>query len=704
MAFEHLFSPIKIGKVVVPNRVVHLPTDINSGSAFGEVTERNIAFHEEQAKGGTGMIIVGCTTVDRLTGQSTPTETAADADCYVPSLHRLANAIHRHGSVACIQLFHPGRQAAVPADIQVSPSDMITNIPANAGAEIVYEGMKPKGKVARMLTIDEIYDLAEKYSLAAWRCMMAGFDCVELHGAHGYLIASFMSPFINKRNDRFGGSFENRMRFVKEIVERIQMKCGMDFPIIMRYSGEEYMPGSRELDESVEIAKYLEGIGVAALDISAGVFEAAGPCADPFYYKEGWNNYTARAIKEAVNIPVIASHAFRNPDFCDKTIEVGDADMIGFSRQLIADPYWANKAKFGKVKEIRRCTSCLLGCITDGFMKKRSMKCTINPAISDERFLSMKPARTSMNVAIVGGGVAGMEAARISALRGHKVTIFEKENELGGMIRTCCMVPPKYRWKWYIDWQRLQMEDLGVNVKLNTVATVEELKNYDVVLCGTGAKTFKPDIPGIEKAVDFQNTLRCVKKNCEYWPKEGKKEPVQVGDTVIIWGDHYAAGDTAEAMALRGKKVIVVTESPEFCKDYDVASREVMLLRLEGKNGHGLEGNPVKRPADFYYRTTVLEIRDGEAVLLDSKFNRFVVKCDDVILARQVPNDDLYKELKAAGVMVTNIGDSKEVRSVHGAMRDGAEAAIILDDDIFMNANGAISYGLPIDVQRIMDK
>jgi len=704
MAFEHLFSPIKIGNIIIPNRIVHVPTDISSANADGSVNDRVVAYHEEIARGGCGLIITGASTPDKESGRPTVTCISVDADYLIPGLHHLAKGMQRHGAKACIQIQHPGRQAAYPKKGLISCSDMVADIPGSAGHEVIYAGAKAQGKDIRGMTVEEVYDLIEKFAEAAWRIKEAGFDCVELHGAHGYMIAQFMSTYTNKRNDRFGGTLKNRLRFPLEIIRRIQYKCGSDFPVGIRYSGEEWMPGSRTLDESVEVAKAFDEAGFAFLDISAGIFEAAGPTMDPMYYNEGWNTYTAEAIKKEVNIPVITSHSLRTPKYCDSVIAEGKADMIGLSRQLIADPYWANKAKAGKEKEIRKCISCLIGCWKESLYIHREMRCAINPAIGDERFLNLTPARTPMNVAVVGGGIAGMEAARIATLRGHKVTIFEKDDELGGILRTCCMVPPKMKMKWYMDWIREQIKALGVEVRLNTVAEINELKKYDVVLAGTGAEVETPDIPGAEKLVSFQDVLACVKKNCEYWPKERTKKPAEVGQKVLVWGNHYAATDTAEAMALRKKEVIIVTEDPEFAPNIEAIHKEVMLLRFAGGNGQALEGNPIKIPVQIKTSTTVAEIRDGEAVLINDKFEKETIAVDTVIMGKTKPNTKLFDSLVAAGIKAANIGDSKLVRNVRGAMTDGAEAGLMIDDDIFMNANNVLSRGLPQDVKRMMSK
>ena len=463
--YPHLFSPIRIGNFEVPNRICHVPTDISSANADGSVNQRVITYHEEIAKGGCGFIICGASTPDKKTGRPTVTCLAVDEDPLIPGLSELAEAMHRHGARTCLQIQHPGRQSAWPRKDLMSATDMVVDLPGSAGHEVVYAQAQSKGKDIRAMTVEEIYDLIDKHAEGAWRLQQAGFDSVELHGAHGYLIAQFMSPYVNKRNDRFGGSFLNRMRFPLEIVAGIRYKCGPDFPIGVRYSGEEWIESGRNLEESVRVAKLFEEQGVDFLDISAGIFEVPGPTMDPSYYPQGWNTYTAEAIKKHVEIPVITSHTLRDPDYCERILAEGKTDMVGMSRQMIADPYWANKARAGKKDEIRRCISCLVGCWQESLMIKRYMRCAINPAVGDERFIHLEPAETQCKIAIVGGGPAGLEAARIASLRGHKATIFERSNELGGAILYCCTVHGKSKMRWYADWIREQVAKLGVEIQ-----------------------------------------------------------------------------------------------------------------------------------------------------------------------------------------------------------------------------------------------
>jgi len=700
--YPHLFSPVHIGNFEVPNRVCHVPTDISSAGADGSVNDRVITYHEQVAKGGCGLIIVGASTPDKATGRPTVTCVAVDEDPLIPGLAELAEAMHRHGARCAVQIQHPGRQAAWPRKNLVSASDQLISIPGSAGHEVVYAEEIAKGKSVRAMSVDEVYELVDKFAEGAWRVQQAGFDCVELHGAHGYLIAQFMSPYVNKRHDRFGGSFLGRMRFVLEIVHRIKHKCGRDFPIGVRYSGVEWVEGARELEESVRIARLLEEHGVAFVDISAGIFEAPAAVMDPMYYPQGWNTYTAEEVKKHVKIPVITSHTLRDPNYCERILAEGKTDMVGLSRQMIADPYWANKAHARRPEDIRKCISCLVGCWQESLMIRRHMRCAINPAVGDERFVHLEPARTQLSVAVVGGGPGGMETARIAALRGHKVTIFEKSGELGGAILYCCTVPAKTKMRWYADWLRRQMALLGVEVRYHAAPRPPELQGFDAVILATGGRVARPGVPGIELPLvaTFEDLLRCKMDKCEFY-YEGKQPPVECGRRVLVWGDHYAAADAAEKLAGQGREVTVVTENPDFAAWMEPCHKDVMLKRFAGSNGEGLKSKPFEHPVTVIANATVVEIKDGgEVTLMDNRFVKSTLAVENVVLAAVEPDDGLYRELLEAGMTAVRIGDCRQVRNLRAAVTEGANAGLTLDEGLSLNANRAMISRLPTEVAR----
>lgn len=695
--YEHLFTPIQIGSMTVPNRICHVPTDVSSSNADGSVSERDIHHHSQIAKGGAGLIIVGATSPDGQTGRPTVTGLVADSDSCIPGLARLAEGMHKYGAKCVVQLQHPGRQCAVPRYNTMSATDMVVKLPWSAGHEIVYENAEEKGKPVRAMTTEEVVDMVDKFSEAAWRVKQTGFDGVELHAAHGYLISQFMSPYLNKRIDRWGGSFENRMRFPLAIISSIQKKCGRNFPILVRYSADEWVEGGRELEESVRMAVEFERAGVAALDLSQCIQESPGAGFDPMYYPEGWTVYASQAVKKAVSIPVINSHTFRNPDYCDKLVENGDTDMIGLARQLLCDPYWPMKAYMSKPEQIRRCISCLTGCWQESMMAKKEIGCAINPACGHMEFDDLKPAAAPLKVGIVGGGPAGMEAARIATARGHKVTLFEKTGELGGAILGCCMAPGKEKMKWYVDWIRGQIKDLNVDVRLHTSPTVEQLKEFDVVLNATGAVSYVPECIGAERVVPFEEAIACPKVTCPFHPKDRKMR--KTGEKVLVWGDHYAAADTAAALAGMGKDVTIVTDKKEFGASVEVIHMYVLRKRFAQTDAEALHSEPFKYPVKVYENSTVYSIEEGKVVLMDKNFQRTELAIDDVITCNTRSNTALFDELMAAGVPVVNAGDSKAPRNLHAAVMEGATFGLKLEESVLMNPNHSVVDDLPADVR-----
>jgi len=696
-SFPHLFSPIQLGGLELPNRVVHVPTDISSSHADGEVSERDIHHHTDIARGGAGFIIVGATTPDLKTGRPTVTCLAADGDNYIPGLARLAEGMHRYGAKCAVQLQHPGRQCAIPRYNTLGATDRVLKLPWSAGHEIIYENAEEKGKEIRAASIVEILELVDLFSEAAWRVKQAGFDAVELHAAHGYLLSEFMSPFLNQRNDRFGGSLENRMRFPLAVVDSIQKKCGKGFPVLLRYSFDEWCEGGRGLEEGIEIAKMLERAGCAAVDLSMGMQESPGAGFDPMQYPQGWATYAAEATKKAIRIPVITSHSLRDPEYCDQIIAEGKTDLVGLARQLLADPYWPVKAQYGRVKSIRKCISCLGGCWQESLMAKHEIACSINAACGNPAYAEMKRTTKAVRVAVVGGGPAGMEAARIATERGHTVTLFEKAGELGGALLYCCLVPGKEKMRWYLDWIRNQLLDLHIEIRLNHAPTVDELRGFDVVLNATGAISYVPDVLGLgDTVVPFEEAMACPKIACECHP--GARTLHKLGSHVLLWGDHYAAADMAAFLGSIGKQVTIVTEKREFAAECEVIHMYVLRKRFAQGDAEALTSRPFKHAVTVITNATVREVREGEVVIEDHEFGRTTLQVSDVVSCHTRPVVDLYGELQAAGVHVINVGDSLRPRNLYYAVKEGSAFGLAVDEHMLFNPNHAILNELPIDV------
>ena len=424
---EKLFEPIRIGELELKNRIVMAPINSHLGTELGAVGERLIDYYVERAKGGVSLIISDAMCIDWHVGKAGTSPLRIDEWKYVDGLHDLTEAVHHYGTKLAAQIHHAGRQNSVAV--------------CTEGQELVAPSAIPclptGGEMPRALTIKEIEELVNKFVLAAQRAKAAEFDAVEIHGAHGYLITQFMSPHTNKRTDEYGGDFEGRMKFPLKIVEGIRAALGPDFPILFRMCADEYIEGGLTLEDSKHIAQRLEAAGVDALDITSGIYESP-PAWHAWIYPiydmaPGCRVYLAEAIKKVVDIPVIASGKIGDPALAEEVIKEGKADLVAMGRPLLADPELPNKAAKERLDDIRPCLYCDEGCV-GGLSHLWHIGCQVNPALGREREYRIKSAERVKRVVIVGGGPAGMEAARVAAMRGHDVSLFEKEEQLGGQL------------------------------------------------------------------------------------------------------------------------------------------------------------------------------------------------------------------------------------------------------------------------------
>lgn len=561
--YEAIFKPIKIGSCEIKNRVVLCA--MGGTSPFGHgVDTFNPKVHDyyiDRAKGNVGLFVPGVTLVK---GEGKYLYQAEDV--FMGPLKDLVSEIHSYGSKFFLQL-GAGWGRSQP----MRPGMKVESVPAASDdmPNVWYSQVKHKG-----MTVEEIEDMVDAFGKSALMCKKAGIDGVEIHAIHeGYLLDQFTMSNMNRRTDEYGGSLENRFRFVVNIIREIKKTCGEDFPVMIRYSvssktrgfnqgalpGESYVEFGRSIEESPAAARILEAAGADALNADNGSYDAWYWAHPPVYMPLACNLPECTYIKNFVNIPVFCAGRMEDPETAAKAIEREQIDGIGVSRQWLCDPEWLNKVRDDKVDDIRPCIACHNGCFpVNPYVKPGSpvidtrpfmAHCALNPACLEEKTYELKPAVSAKKVAVVGGGIGGMETARLLKLRGHDVSLFEKTNELGGVFIAAAAPFFKEKDKMLIEWYIKQIKDLNVEVKLNTEATAENLKGFDEIIIATGAKARELPIEGLAEAKKSGKAMEAV----EYLL--GKKK---AGNKTIVIGGGLTGIEIAYDLALAGKKPVIV--------------------------------------------------------------------------------------------------------------------------------------------------
>jgi len=619
--FERLRSEGRIGRLTIPNRVVMPAMGTNLSATGGGVTDDIIAFYEARAKGGVGLIITEVTRVEGGRGISDPCQLAAYRYSDIADLQRLIGAVQKYGTRIFIQLQHPGRMASplVAGETPVAPSPVADpSTPDN---------------VPRGLTEDECAEMVGKFVFAAYVAKSAGADGVELHGAHGYLINEFLSPAMNFRTDRYGGSFENRMRFVEEIIAGIKSGCGKRFPVSVRINAEEGLPGGIDPEEAARIAAALERAGADAINVSC---YSLG-CIEPGSYEQGWKKYMAAAVKKAVSIPVIAVSNIKDPSVAEALLEEGVCDFAGVGRGLLADPEWAAKTFSGGESVIRRCIGCL-SCFAE-IANLRQVRCAVNPKTGREREY-LNPVRDGEGraVAVIGGGPAGIEAALVLKERGFAPVIFDGGERLGGTLNTADRGYGKDKITKYVDSLVAQVEDAEIEVRLGREVTPEDVGGLDPsgVFLACGGEPCIPPVPGTD--LDFVCTAEDVLlgRACP----EGR---------VVVVGSGMTGLETAETLALKGCGVTMVEMLGEVGPGmYYLVVLDVMN-RINPHNPVVLTGHRLERIVPGGVELSRLS--DGEKV---------AVQADSVVLAVGVaPRKGVTELFKATFPDAVVIGDAR---------------------------------------------
>jgi len=679
MEFENLFSPGNIGSLELKNRIIMSPMTTLFCEEGGEVSDRLIKWYARRARGEVGLVNVEiaqvATDIDPL--KILPRVLRVDDDSCIPGLALLAKAVHGEGAKIGLQLTPGGGAQSKAGTWHLSGAK--TQPVSPSGIPALGSQVKP-----RALTTEEAGEITKLCGNAARRVKQAGFDLIPIHAHGGYLIAQFLSPYFNRRSDKYGGSFDARCRFLLEIIATMREAVGPDFPITVKYSIDEFIAGGRSVEESQLLAKKLETASVDGIDISAGVFGAKIPASPPYFLPPGILIPLAEAIKKVVTIPVTAIGRLNNPKLANDVLKSGKADFIALGRALIADPDWPKKAASGQAKEIRPCLACN-ECRQQLFWSS-PLRCAVNAVAGKEGDLDYI-ALTSIrkNVLVIGAGPAGMEASRVAAMRGHKVTLCEKEKTLGGLMVFGGVLNENITA--FLKWMKRQIKNLSIELKLGVEfgpALVEQIKP-DVLIMATGGTFRDLRIPGangknVWSAQDFLNLLkgRCKNKGfllriCSPLAKWFLRPSVMrhflglnfpIKKKVAVIGGQFAGCTLSLALARRGKKVTIIEESEEYASDME--NYTLVALDHEVENGN----------VEVLTSTKVKEITH-EGVLVVDKEREKLHKAETVLIALGIdPHEkDSVEKLKDRVKEVQTVGDARSYQRIMGAISDGYAVA-----------------------------
>jgi 2,4-dienoyl-CoA reductase-like NADH-dependent reductase (Old Yellow Enzyme family)/thioredoxin reductase len=636
MDLEKLFSPFSIGTLKIINRIVMPPMATSYATPEGFVSDRQIAYYVERARGGVGYITVEHTGILQQ-GKASPNMLMISTDEHASHLNELVEAVHDAGGKIVVQLNHAGRQtfSKVTGSPIVGPSP----IPVFPTMETPLE-----------LSVSEIEEIIGAFGAAAERVKNAGADGVELHMAHGYLLCTFLSPFSNKREDHYGGDITGRARFPLAVLESVRSQVGADFPVICRLSGDEYVEGGLNIEDTKQIAKLLEKEGADALHISACTAASNFLNHPPYYVEEGVFVHLAEAVKSEVNIPVIAVGRVRNPAMADQIIRDEKADLVSMGRVLIADPHLPNKAKQGQIDDIIPCISCNK-CVQT--MRKDYLRCSVNPETGNEARFRFSKADRSKQVWVVGAGPGGLKAAEVAALRGHQVRVFEKDNKTGGRMRLGANPPGKAVYNEFLDYLESRVKALGVTLEIGREFTTDMLdpETPVTVIVATGALPQLPDWKGVKES----NAL-----SVDHVLTEG----AEIGLKVLVVGGGGSGAEVADYLSDMGKKVTLVE------------MLEIIASDLVNHLQHYLGQRLNKKGVTILTSTRVLELGKGYAMVEDASGVRKLNGFDTIVLAMgSTPNDNIYKRLEGKVSDLYLIGDAIEPREIVDAVYEAEEVA-----------------------------
>ena len=632
--FPNLFEPGFIGNLWLKNRLIKGPIATGYAAIDGCVTERILEHYKELARGGAGLVITGYAYVDDVASKSMQGQLGVSKNEHRPGLQLLASTIKANGAKSCLQIAHTGREKYMA----VAPIKAPSQIPWKAIAQIA--------PPPEELTLEEIGEIINSFGDAALKCRDVGFDMVEVHGAHGYLIAGFLSPLNNKRTDCYGGSLENRMRFIIEVVENIRKKVGPTYPLSVKLCGTDYHEGGITLEETKIVAKALEKAGANLIHLAGGDHESVQYEQAPMYNPFTTNVWAVEQIKRELSIPVAVAGAISTPELAEVVLKEDKADFVVMGRPIVADPYLPLKAQEGRQKDICPCIRCG-ECVSTKGLYVGAVTCAVNVTVGREGEFKITPVAEPKKVAVIGGGPAGMEAARIAAMRGHDVTLFEKR-QLGGQLIEASVPEFKADLRRLIDYLVAQVKKAGVTI-VNAEGTTKAIKNgkFDAVIVASGSRPSIPDVSGIKKpsVMGILDVLG----------------GAETGKNVIVIGGGLGGCDVALYLAEQGKKVIVVEMLDEIAAYMNHVEHAGFLERLS------------KQDVDIRTGLHLAEVIEDGVIAHNRYGVKFNIKGDTVVLATGMqPNEGLFKELiQNADLEIYAVGDCVGVRGIFDAIHEG---------------------------------
>lgn len=691
MPYETLLSPMNIGSVTIKNRVVMPAMMLGHGQFNGTPTQQMLDYYEERAKGGVGLIITEIARVNDMEGAGAFAQLAVSHDYHINPLSKLVSRVHNHNCKIFVQLHHPGRQS-IPLTVGTLPIAIGLEKISPKCRDIFYKmtplarKMQDRGIVLRVagpsktkpckfakgrnraLSNKEIKKIIKQFIEAAKRAQLAGADGVELHAAHGYLIQEFLSLNTNKRTDEYGGSLENRMRFILEVIAGIKESCGDAFPICVRLTVDECYDKIGEpergyqLEEGVRIAKRLEKAGIAAIDVSSACYETMNYWLEPTSFPLGWRKYMAEAVKKEVSIPVIAANLIRSPGQAEEQLREGIQDFVALGRPHLADPSWVHKMQTGCEADIKRCICCLwcFESMEHNAYLGTAGTCAVNPRMgAEQKYKNMNKNGNNRRVVIVGAGPAGLTAAETLGERGFKPIVLEREAHAGGQAYLASLPPHKGKINWCVEDLLVAAKKQGAEILFNIEANESIIKSYEpyAVVIATGAHAIKP------------RYIRGFERNNVCTITDILDEKVVISNKIVaVIGSGMSGLEIAEKLAIEGNRVLVIEMQNTLSPNTHIQHVDDILPRLKRYNTEFILGHRLE------------EIKEDQIVLTEVKSGESKsINVDHVVVSLGVESEDhLYKELENVIKHLYVVGDAKSCGRIAQAIHSAAETALII--------------------------